>query len=74
MKKLKHKFVKEKKGAIRELRKDATFIAAEKSKKRKLDDEERAEKGKKIMAMLELEQHDMKEEKREKEKMKKRRF
>ena len=47
----------EKKGAMRELRKDSIFLENERMKKRLEDDKERKEKYNQIMHSLEVEQH-----------------
>jgi len=64
--KLKKVHKRETKGAVRELRKDNAFITTEKSKKHKLEIEERQEKGKKIMAMFEAERSEQKSLEKEK--------
>ncbi|KAI7887814.1 nucleolar protein 14 [Mucor mucedo] len=66
--KLESQLKKEKKGALRELRKDNQFIAREKAKERKQKDEEYNKMVKGVMTILEGEQSEMKRLEREKDK------
>ncbi|EWC45217.1 hypothetical protein DRE_05944 [Drechslerella stenobrocha 248] len=54
--KLKAEHKKERKGAIRELRKDSQFVAREKLKERKIADQEYHDKMKKIVSMIQNEE------------------
>lgn len=66
-KRLKKEHQRELKGAARELKKDNYFIAAEQQKRRREEDDEYKKTIGKIMSTLEDQQHDMKEEKRERD-------
>lgn len=66
MHKLESQIKKEKKGALRELRKDNQFIAREKVKERKHKDDEYNKMVKGVMNILEGEQSEMKRLEREK--------
>lgn len=66
--KLESQLKKEKKGALRELRKDNQFIAREKAKERKQKDEDYNKMVKGVMTILEGEQSEMKRLEREKDK------
>ena len=70
--KLKSLVRKEKKGAIRELRKDARFIAGEKAKLQREKDDQYKTKINRITAGLEQERHEEKRFERTKEKEKSR--
>merc|ERR1712188_95911 len=61
VKKLKREIKKETKFAMRELRKDNMFLAHERARKRAREEEEKEGSRKRIMNMLEGEQHMMKE-------------
>lgn len=66
--KLESQLKKEKKGALRELRKDNQFIAREKAKERKHKDDEYNKMVKGVMTILEGEQSELKRIEREKAK------
>lgn len=66
MHKLESQIKKEKKGALRELRKDNQFVAREKAKERKHKDDEYNKMVKGVMNILEGEQSEMKRLEREK--------
>lgn len=66
--KLESQLKKEKKGALRELRKDNQFIAREKAKERKQKDEDYNKMVKGVMTLLEGEQSELKRLEREKDK------
>jgi nucleolar protein 14 len=67
--KLKKLHKKETKGAIRELRKDNSFLSFQKHIKRKSESQEIKEKGNKIMAMLQSERNEEKQLEKEKQKL-----
>lgn len=67
--KLKAQVKKEKKGAMRELRKDNMFMAREKLKARKQQDEEYKKKMNSVMALLESEQAEKKRMDKKKRKL-----
>ncbi|CEG82911.1 Putative Nucleolar protein, Nop14p [Rhizopus microsporus] len=68
LRKLESQVKKEKKGAMRELRKDNQFIAREKVKERKAKDEEYNKMINSVMHILEGEQSEKKQLEREKKK------
>lgn len=70
--KLRRQYKQEKKGAIRELRKDARFLAAEQQKKQKQKDRMYNERMKKVFSSLESERAEEKAMEREKAKDKRR--
>lgn len=70
--KLQRQYKQEKKGAVRELRKDARFLAAEQRKKQKDKDKEYNEHMNKAFSSLESERAEQKAMDREKAKEKKR--
>ncbi|KAH9855079.1 Nop14-like protein [Lenzites betulinus] len=70
--KLRAQYKQERKGAIRELRKDARFLAAEQQKKQKLKDTEYNTRMKRVFGTLESERAEEKAEEREKAKDKRR--
>ena len=70
--KLRAQYKQERKGAIRELRKDAKFLAAEQQKVQKDKDRQYNEKMKKVMSSLESERAEQKAMEKEKMKEKKR--
>ena len=63
--KLVRKTKKERKGAIRELRKDAAFLAVEKEKERQERDNYLEKRGKRALALLEEQEHAVKTMKKE---------
>ncbi len=65
---LKHTFKKEMKGAIREIRKDASFIANVSLSEQMARDQARRAKIKSLFQGLELEQHDANMERKERAK------
>ena len=67
--KLVRKAKKERKGAIRELRKDSAFIAAERQKEREQRDAYLEGRGKRALALLEEQEHSVKQMKKEKRKI-----
>merc|ERR1712137_1508310 len=68
---LKKRVKAEKKGAMRELRKDSIFLENERMKKQLEDDKERKEKYNQIIHSLEIEQHHFNVSKKEAEKARK---
>lgn len=70
--KLRRQYKQEKKGAIRELRKDARFLAAEQQKKQKQKDRMYNERMKKVFSSLESERAEEKAMEREKARDKRR--
>lgn len=70
--KLRAEYKQERKGAIRELRKDARFLAAEQQKKQKEKDREYNERMKRVYGTLESERAEEKAMEREKERDKRR--
>ncbi|KAJ3009547.1 hypothetical protein NUW54_g2746 [Trametes sanguinea] len=70
--KLRAQYKQERKGAIRELRKDARFLAAEQQKKQKEKDREYNERMKRVFSSLESERAEEKAMEREKMKDKRR--
>ncbi|KAI0080858.1 Nop14-like protein [Panus rudis PR-1116 ss-1] len=70
--KLRAQYKQERKGAIRELRKDARFLAAEQQKKQKEKDREYNERMKRVFGSLEGERAEQKAMEREKQKEKRR--
>ena len=70
--KLRAQYKQERKGAIRELRKDAKFLAAEQQKVQKEKDRQYNEKMKRVMSSLESERAEQKAMEKEKMKEKKR--
>ncbi|KAI0832695.1 Nop14-like protein [Trametes gibbosa] len=70
--KLRAQYKQERKGAIRELRKDARFLAAEHQKKQKQKDTEYSSRMKRVFGTLESERAEEKAEEREKAKDKRR--
>ena len=67
--KLVRKAKKERKGAIRELRKDSAFLAVERQKEREQRDAYLEGRGKRALALLEEQEHSVKQMKKEKRKM-----
>lgn len=55
---MKHLLKQERKGAEREIRLDAHYLARKKAQKTKLNDEDRMQKTKQLMGFLETQQHD----------------
>lgn len=70
--KIKAQYKQERKGAIRELRKDARFLAAEQQRKQKEKDREYNERMKRVFSSLESERAEQKAMEKEKAKEKKR--
>ena len=70
--KLRAQLKQERKGAIRELRKDARFLAAEQQKKQKAKDQAYGERMKRVFGSIESERAEEKAMEREKMKEKKR--
>ncbi|TCD67264.1 nucleolar complex protein 14 [Steccherinum ochraceum] len=70
--KLRAQYKQERKGAIRELRKDAKFLAAEAQKKQKAKDKTYSDRMNKVMASMESERAEQKAAERDKEKEKRR--
>ena len=70
--KLRYQYKQERKGAIRELRKDARFISAVKQKEQQEKDKAYADKMNKVFSSLESERAEQKKMEREKQKEKRR--
>lgn len=70
--KLRRQYKEEKKGAIRELRKDARFLAAEQQKEQRQKDHAYRDRMKKVFSTIESERAEEKAMEREKMKEKKR--
>jgi len=64
LQKLKRQTKKERKGAVRELRKDSAFIAVERAKDKAERDEYLTGRGKRAMAIMEEQEHSWKEQKK----------
>ena len=70
--KLRYQYKQERKGAIRELRKDARFLAAEQQKKQKEKDRTYNDRMKRVFGSLESERAEEKAAEREKQRDKRR--
>ena len=70
--KLRYQYKQERKGAIRELRKDARFLAAEQQKKQKTKDQAYSDRMKRVFGSIESERAEEKAMEREKMKEKRR--
>ena len=66
--KLRRQTKKEKKGAMRELRKDGAFLAARRDEERRKTSDYLEARGKRALTLLETQEHDVKEMKKEKRK------
>ena len=66
--KLSRKTKKEKKGAMRELRKDAAFLAARREEERKKTSDYLEMRGKRAVRLMEEQEHDVKTMKKERKK------
>ena len=69
LQKLRRKTKKEEKGAIRELRKDAVFLAAERDREKRKRDGYLEGRGKRALQIMEEQEHGVKTMKKEKRKM-----